>query len=66
MKSLVSDEKKLSVEKTNSKSPKSTKLRNVQMKKEVEIQDALEEMNNGDRKSEDISETTNDDMILGF
>ena len=36
------------------------------MKKQVEIQDALEEMNNGDRKSEDISETTNDDMILGF
>ena len=48
------------------KSPKSIKLRNIQMKKEVEIQDALEEMNNGDRKSEDISETTNDDMILGF
>ena len=37
VKSLVSDEKKLSVEKTNSKSPKSTKLRNIQMKKEVEI-----------------------------
>ena len=66
VKSLVSDEKKLSVEKTNSKSPKSTKLRDIQMKKEVEIQDALEEMNNGDRKSEDISETTNVDMILGF